>query len=109
MTFSWLYISTMSLLWSTVLALDLPDYPALRTNQSRAGVLEIAFNNSQSEVNVWGQDALTGLTDIVKRLQNDTETKVVLFKSDIPQYFMAHLDLLIQPFGKSAAKLPFLR
>ena len=88
------------MLLSTVVPLDLPIYPGLRTNQSRPGVLQIAFNNTQSEVNVWSQDALTGLTDIVQKLQNNSEIKVVLFTSDVPLYFMNHLDLLIQPFGK---------
>lgn len=83
-----------------VIALDLPTYPGLRTNQSMPGVLQVAFNNTQSEVNVWSEDALSGLTDIVQKLQNNTEIKVVLFTSDVPLYFLNHLDLLIQPFGK---------
>ncbi|APA15913.1 hypothetical protein sscle_15g106830 [Sclerotinia sclerotiorum 1980 UF-70] len=98
MIFSWLRSSAIPLLLSTVIALDLPIYPGLRTNQSRPGVLEIAFNNTKSEVNVWSQDALSGLSDVVQKLQNDTEIKVVLFTSDVPLYFLNHLDLLIQPF-----------
>ena len=66
MAFSLLRISAISLLLSAVVALDLPIYPGLRTNQSRHGVLEVAYNNTQSEVNVWSQDALAGLTDIVQ-------------------------------------------
>ncbi|KAH8629672.1 enoyl-CoA hydratase/isomerase-like protein [Alternaria alternata] len=60
---------------SSVAALSLPTYRGLRTDQSRAGVLQIAINNTDSEINVWSEDALTGLTDIVQRLKNDTETK----------------------------------
>ncbi|CAN9393572.1 unnamed protein product [Alternaria alternata] len=89
---------------SSVAALSLPTYRGLRTDQSRAGVLQIAINNTDSEINVWSEDALTGLTDIVQRLKNDTETKVVLFTSDNPLYFMAHLDLLIQPFDPTIAQ-----
>ncbi|KAH9212937.1 enoyl-CoA hydratase/isomerase-like protein [Leptodontidium sp. 2 PMI_412] len=50
-----------------------------------------------SQVNAWGQEFVTGLTDIVNRLQNNTEIKVILFKSDVPEYFVPHLDLLINP------------
>jgi hypothetical protein len=35
------------------------------------------------------------LTDLVGRLQKDNETKVVIFKSDVPRYFMGHLDLTL--------------
>ncbi|KAF7911610.1 hypothetical protein BELL_0728g00030 [Botrytis elliptica] len=100
---SWLRFSAIPLLLSTVIALDLPIYPGLRTNQSRPGVLEIAFNNTKSEVNVWGEDALSGLSDVVQKLQSDTEIKVVLFTSDVPLYFLNHLDLLIQPFDTTIA------
>lgn len=105
---SWLRFSVIPLLLSTVIALDLPIYSGLRTNQSRPGVLEIAFNNTKSEVNVWGEDTLSGLSDVVQKLQNDTEIKVVLFTSDVPLYFLNHLDLLIQPFGKYIFTKPFV-
>ncbi|KAM3065062.1 hypothetical protein ACMFMG_006175 [Clarireedia jacksonii] len=103
MSFSWLRLCTVPLLLSSVLALDLPPYPGLRTNQSRPGVLEIAFNSTNSDINIWGEDTVAGLTDIVQRLQNDNETKVVLFTSDVPKYFIAHLDLLISPFDTTIA------
>ncbi|KAH7390202.1 enoyl-CoA hydratase/isomerase-like protein [Cadophora sp. MPI-SDFR-AT-0126] len=86
---------------STIVALDFPAYPGLRLNQSRAGVLEVAFNNPP--VNVWGLDAIAGLTDIVQRLRNDTETKVIMFTSDVPRFFVNHLDLLISPFDPTVA------
>ncbi|KAH6724416.1 enoyl-CoA hydratase/isomeras-like protein [Leptodontidium sp. MPI-SDFR-AT-0119] len=101
MSFSWIRLSAISLVISTIAGLDLPVYPGLRTNQSRPGVLEVAFNNPP--VNVWGLDAVAGLTDIVQRLRNDTETKVVLFTSDVPRFFVNHLDLLITPFDPTIA------
>ncbi|PQE17537.1 enoyl- hydratase protein [Rutstroemia sp. NJR-2017a BBW] len=101
MRYSWLGLSAVPLLLSSAVALDLPLYPGLRTNQSRPGVLEIAFNSTNSDINIWGEDTVSGLTDIVQKLQNDNETKVVLFTSDVPKYFIAHLDLLISPFGMS--------
>ena len=42
------------LLISTTAALTLPNYRGLRIDQSRQGVLHIAFNNHDSEINVWG-------------------------------------------------------
>jgi hypothetical protein len=60
------------LLISITAALKLPTYRGLRVDQSRQGILQIAFNNPDPEINVWCEDALKGLTDIVQRLQNDT-------------------------------------
>jgi hypothetical protein len=89
----------LGLFASSSLALNLTTYRGLKIDQSKLGVLQIAFNNPDSEINVWSQDALSGLTEIVQQLQNDTDTKAVVFSSEIPNHFMAHLDLLIQPFG----------
>ncbi|KAH7349224.1 enoyl-CoA hydratase/isomerase family protein [Pyrenochaeta sp. MPI-SDFR-AT-0127] len=97
MAFSLLRSSVISLLLCTATGLELPTYPGLRTDQSKMGVLEIGFNSTTSEINAWGQEFVSGLTDIVSRLQNNTEIKVLLFKSDKPQYFIPHLDLLINP------------
>ncbi|TGO44958.1 hypothetical protein BCON_0438g00030 [Botryotinia convoluta] len=109
MTPSWMLGSAFSTLLSTIVALDFPAYPGLRLNQSRAGVLEVAFNNPP--VNVWGLDTINGLTDIVQRLRNDTLTKVFLFTSDVAGFFVNHLDLLITPFdptvGHRTAQLLF--
>lgn len=96
----------LGLFASSSLALNLTTYRGLRIDQSKPGILQIAFNNPDSEVNVWSQDALSGLTDIVQKLQNDTTTKAVVFTSDVPNYFMAHLDLLIQPFGMYNRQCP---
>jgi len=96
----------LGLFISASLALDLITYRGLRIDRSKPDVLQIAFNNPDSEVNVWSQDALSGLTDIVQKLQNDTEIKAVVFTSDVPNYFMAHLDLLIQPFGMLTLQCP---
>lgn len=100
---SWLRLLAAPLLLSSVIALDLPAYPGLRIDQSRPGVLGIAFNSTNSDINIWGEETVSGLTDIIQRLQNDNETKVVLFTSDVPKYFIAHLDLLISPFGMSCS------
>ena len=96
----------LGLFASASLAFNLTTYRGLRIDQTKPGVLQIAFNNPDSEVNVWSEYALSGLTDIVQKLQNDTEIKAVVFTSDVPNYFMAHLDLLIQPFGKLPPQCP---
>lgn len=83
---------------STVLSLDLPAYAALKTSQT-AGILEITLHNPKSQINLWSEETQTGLTDIVRRLQHDNQTKVVIFKSDVPKFFTAHLDPLMPGLG----------
>ncbi|GFF79923.1 hypothetical protein CNMCM8927_000699 [Aspergillus lentulus] len=96
---SWL---TVLLLTPLVVGLDLPNYEGLLTSQ-KPGVLEVTFHNRHSTTNLWNRDTLFGLTDIVRRLQNDNETKAVVFKSDVPKYFLNHLDLQIEPFDPTVA------
>ncbi|TQN67631.1 Short-chain-enoyl-CoA hydratase [Colletotrichum shisoi] len=72
--------------------LGLPEYAGLKTSQN-ASVLTVTFHNPSSPINLWNQDTQGGLTDLVSRLQGDNETKVVLFNSDVPKFFVAHLDL----------------
>ncbi|EEU38463.1 uncharacterized protein NECHADRAFT_73232 [Fusarium vanettenii 77-13-4] len=82
---AWLRTSALAGLVSTTLALDLPEYRGLKTSQN-ASVLEITLHNPTSPINVWNHDFQTGLADIVQRLQSDNETKVVIFKSDVPGF-----------------------
>lgn len=84
---------------SPALALRLPKYRGLKTAQN-GSVLTITLHNPDSAINLWGVDFQDGVTDIVKRLQVDKETKVVIFKSDVPRFFSAHLDLLMPGIGK---------
>ncbi|KAH8658982.1 ClpP/crotonase-like domain-containing protein [Ilyonectria robusta] len=90
---SWLSVSALAFL-STIAALQLPDYRGLKTSQ-KSGVLEITLHNRDSAINLWNEDFQSGLTDVVQKLQFDNETKVVVFKSDVPKFFCAHLDLLM--------------
>jgi enoyl-CoA hydratase/carnithine racemase len=77
------------------LALDLPEYRALRTSLE-GGVLNVTFHNPDwPQVNFWGQNTQDEMTDLVKRLHADNETKVVVFSSDVPRFFIAHLDTSI--------------
>ncbi|OAG18648.1 ClpP/crotonase [Alternaria alternata] len=77
---------------SSVQALQLPNYVGLKTSQNNS-ILDITFHNPNSTLNFWNQDTTNGLTDIVAKLQKDNETKVVVFRSDVPRYWIGHLDL----------------
>ncbi|KFA51847.1 hypothetical protein S40293_04058 [Stachybotrys chartarum IBT 40293] len=92
--FSSTWIGALVLALPVTIALDLPQYAGLKTAQNGT-VLEVTLHNPNSAINLWSQDFQTGLTDIVRRLQADNETKVVVFKSDVPKFFCAHLDLLM--------------
>ncbi|KAH7363188.1 ClpP/crotonase-like domain-containing protein [Plectosphaerella cucumerina] len=106
------WIKTLALvgtLLPSALALDLPEYRGLKTAQN-GSVLEVTLSNPDSAINLWGVDFQDGLTDLVARLGNDTETKVVIFNSDVPQFFCAHLDLLmpgVDTVGSRFANLMF--
>jgi enoyl-CoA hydratase/carnithine racemase len=85
--------TVLSVLTSFTSALELPQYSALLTSQEKPGVLEVTFHFQNTTINLWNQAALTDLTDLVQKLQADNDTKVVVFKSDVPKYFIAHADL----------------
>ncbi|GJC91284.1 enoyl- hydratase [Colletotrichum higginsianum] len=90
-----LFLSALAgYLISSTLALELPKYRGLKTAQN-GSVLEVTLHNPDSAINLWSQDFQEGLTDLVQKLQVDNETKVVVFKSDVPRFFCAHVDLLI--------------
>ncbi|KAF2186051.1 ClpP/crotonase [Zopfia rhizophila CBS 207.26] len=100
MRFSSLRYQTLACALSTIVrALELPDYIGLKTSLNRS-VLEVTLHNPNSPINLWNQDTQDGLVDLVGKLQQDNETKVVIFRSDIPRYFVAHLDLSIPNLAK---------
>ncbi|GJC92991.1 Enoyl-CoA hydratase/isomerase [Colletotrichum higginsianum IMI 349063] len=75
--------------------MELTAYRSLKTS-SDSGVLVVTFHNPDSpEYNFWGRDTQEELKDLVKKLDADDETKVVIFKSDAPKFFVAHLDVTI--------------
>ncbi|OWY47311.1 hypothetical protein AA0119_g10668 [Alternaria tenuissima] len=95
MNFSWQSICLTAFgIFSAARALELPEYAGLKTSLNNS-ILEVTLHNSKSLRNLWDQDTQDGLTDLVGRLQKDNETKVVIFKSDVPRYFMGHLDLTL--------------
>ncbi|KAH8643102.1 hypothetical protein IG631_00565 [Alternaria alternata] len=95
MNFSWQSICLTAFgIFSAARALELPEYAGLKTSLNNS-ILEVTLHNSKSLRNLWDQDTQDGLTDLVGRLQKDNETKIVIFKSDVPRYFMGHLDLTL--------------
>ncbi|UPL03020.1 hypothetical protein LCI18_013954 [Fusarium solani-melongenae] len=107
---AWLKTFALSgALLQTAFALDLPEYRGLKTAQN-GSVLEVTLHNPDSAINLWGVDFQDGMTDLVRRLRKDNDTKVVIFKSDVPQFFCAHLDLLmpgVDTVGPKFARLMF--
>ncbi|KAM0239604.1 hypothetical protein ACHAP5_008175 [Fusarium lateritium] len=81
--------------------LELPNYTALKTSL-KSGVLFVTFHNPESpDINLWGRNTQKDVEDLVERLEADDTTKVVIFNSDVPKFFVAHLDasILIEPNG----------
>lgn len=91
---------------SSVLSLDLPKYTGLKTAQDDS-ILTVTFHNPSSPVNLWDEDTQNDLTDLVSRLQTDNETKVVIFNSDVPRFFVAHLDLTLPALAKRKILNPY--
>lgn len=87
-----LNLALATTLFPATLALQLPEYKALKTSLD-SNILTVTFHNPDSPINLWNQDTQDGLIDLVERLQHDNETKVVIFNSDVPRFFTAHLDL----------------
>lgn len=82
--------------------LELPKYTALKTSLT-SGVLFVTFHNPESPIiNLWGRNTQNDLTDLIGRLEADNDTKVVVFNSDVPRFFIAHLDasILAEPNGR---------
>src|SRR6478672_12356097 len=44
--------------------------------------------------NVFGPELLTGLEEVVRRMQSSPELRVIVFESAITDYFIAHFDIV---------------
>lgn len=60
-------------------------------------ILIVTINNTRSEVNLFRQQTAVELNILITSLQNDTSTKVVIFKSGNPKFFIAHFDVIPVP------------
>ncbi|KAH6715506.1 hypothetical protein BKA61DRAFT_722543, partial [Leptodontidium sp. MPI-SDFR-AT-0119] len=92
-------ITLLTFLPSLTTSLLLPNYTSLITSQLKPGILDVTFHFANTTINLWNSAALTDMTDLVSRLQTDNDTKVVVFRSDVPKYFIAHADLDFNPNG----------
>lgn len=60
-------------------------------------ILTVTINNTKSEVNLFLHETVVEINQLVTLLQNDTSTKVVIFKSGNAEFFSAHYDILPTP------------
>lgn len=60
-------------------------------------VLIVTINNTRSDVNLFRQKTAVELNILITSLQNDTSTKVIIFKSGNPKFFIAHFDIIPVP------------
>lgn len=77
------------------------DYRTL-TRHDHNGVASIAFDHPP--INLVDRELVIDLLNLAKALEGDTRTKVVIFRSANPEFFLAHYDLASQ-LGKPAPAL----
>ncbi|MEU6845459.1 enoyl-CoA hydratase/isomerase family protein [Streptomyces sp. NPDC046716] len=71
----------------------------VRAEQQSPGYWRVTFDNPP--FNLYDPEVETALAEVVDRLENDSEVKVVVFDSALPDFFMAHLNLgRAAEFGK---------
>ncbi|HEY5833411.1 enoyl-CoA hydratase/isomerase family protein [Streptomyces sp.] len=68
----------------------------LRTVQVTPGYWRATIDNPP--LNLLGPELLGAFTALIDQLEADPQAKVVVFDSALPDYFMAHLDLLRQDY-----------
>lgn len=64
----------------------------LRLIRHNAGFWQVTID--APPINLFGPELLTGLEEVVLRMKNDQELRVVVFDSAIPEYFIAHFDVV---------------
>lgn len=79
------------------------DYRTL-TRRDENGVTTIEFNHPP--INLMDRDVIVDLLKLAKALEADTTTRVVLFRSANPEFFIAHFDLGSQLNQPAPAPLP---
>jgi enoyl-CoA hydratase/carnithine racemase len=104
MLFPHVILAAIGTLATPISSLQLPKYQGLKTSLN-SSILRVTLHNPSSPVNLWNQDTQDDLTDLVSRLQRDNETKVVIFNSDVPRFFMAHLDLSLPSLAKRKSNM----
>lgn len=61
------------------------------TREDREGVAVVRFNHPP--INLVDRTMVIDLLRLAQQLENDDQTKVVIFRSDHPEFFLAHYDL----------------
>jgi enoyl-CoA hydratase/carnithine racemase len=75
----------------------------IRLTRKTPGYWEVTFNNPP--LNILGPAELPRLIEILDQIEADPNVKVVVFDSALPDYFMAHYDLL-KPLADSTGMAP---
>lgn len=63
------------------------------THSQNGAVLNVLFDNNNTEINIYDNKIQSDLYDLVTQLQNDTTVKVLVFRSANPHFFLAHGEL----------------
>jgi enoyl-CoA hydratase/carnithine racemase len=63
----------------------------LKLNMHNAGFWQVTFD--APPLNLFGPELLTGLEEVVRRIQSSPELRVIVFDSAITDYFIAHFDI----------------
>lgn len=74
---------------------DLAQYTQLHVKIHAPEYWEVKLNNPP--LNIMGPEMVSEFSDVVTRLENDPDVKVVVIGSTSPDYFMAHYDVLRDP------------
>jgi enoyl-CoA hydratase/carnithine racemase len=77
------------------------DYETLRIDHVGA-VMNVTISNPP--INLQNDAMMADLNRLVGRLEADRSTKVVVFRSDTPGYFIAHFDIASGPDRDAAAR-----
>jgi len=74
------------------------------TREDRQGIAVVSFNHPP--INLVDRAMVIDLLHLAKELEADSQTKVVIFRSDNPEFFLAHYDLGSQLDAPSMALPP---
>lgn len=74
------------------------------TREDRDGVAVITFNHPP--INLVDRNLVIDLLKLAQALESDQQTRVVIFRSGHPEFFLAHFDLSGEVNGKPTPPLP---
>ncbi len=69
--------------------------------EANSGVLTVTFN--QPPINIQSNQQLDDLSKLAEQLEGDRDIKVVVFQSNVPEFFIAHFDIeVLKDFSTEA-------